>query len=136
MDYTTRLHRLTLALLTLTATISISAQERIYLSGTGIDDTRTWDFKCDKGRNSGKWHKIQVPCNWELQGFGAYTYGRYYTKPGEKPSDEHERSSNTDFMNSRLTRLFSSSYSVTARNLRYPFSDCSEGLVNFTMSAK
>lgn len=64
------------------------AQERIYLSGTGIDDTRTWEFMCDKGQNSGKWKKIEVPCNWELQGFGDYTYGRYYTIRGQKPSDE------------------------------------------------
>ncbi|MBQ8673032.1 MAG: beta-galactosidase [Bacteroides sp.] len=62
--------------------------ERIYLSGTGIDDTRTWEFKCSDGMNSGKWKKIEVPCNWELQGFGAYTYGRWYKVPGEKPSDE------------------------------------------------
>ena len=64
------------------------AQQRIYLSGTGIDDTRTWEFMCDKGQNSGKWKKIEVPCNWELQGFGDYTYGRYYTIRGQKPSDE------------------------------------------------
>lgn len=43
--------------------------ERIYLSGTGIDDTRTWEFFCSGGQNSGKWKKIEVPCNWELQGF-------------------------------------------------------------------
>lgn len=62
--------------------------ERIYLSGTGIDDTKTWEFFCTKGQNSGKWRKIEVPCNWELQGFGEYTYGRWYKVPGEKPSDE------------------------------------------------
>lgn len=62
--------------------------ERIYLSGTGIDDTRTWEFLCSKGQNSGKWKKIEVPCNWELQGFGEYTYGRWYKVPGQKPSDE------------------------------------------------
>lgn len=32
--------------------------------------------------------KIEVPCNWELQGFGEYTYGRWYTIKGAKPSDE------------------------------------------------
>ncbi|WP_458782758.1 sugar-binding domain-containing protein, partial [Phocaeicola dorei] len=62
--------------------------ERIYLSGTGIDDTRTWEFFCSGGQNSGKWKKIEVPCNWELQGFGEYTYGRWYTIKGERPSDE------------------------------------------------
>lgn len=62
--------------------------ERVYLSGTGIDDTRTWEFYCTHGQNSGKWKSIEVPCNWELQGFGNYTYGRWYTIEGEKPSDE------------------------------------------------
>ena len=35
-----------------------------------------------------KWKSMEViPC-WELQGFGEYTYGRYYTIKGAKPSDE------------------------------------------------
>lgn len=62
--------------------------ERIYLSGTGTDYTRTWEFYCSKGQNSGKWKSIEVPSCWELQGFGEYTYGRYYTIKGTKPSDE------------------------------------------------
>ena len=75
-----------------TGSVNVQAQaphpERIYLSGTGIDHTKTWDFFCSDGQNSGKWKKIEVPCNWELQGFGSYTYGRWYKVPGEKPSDE------------------------------------------------
>lgn len=35
--------------------------ERIYLSGTGIDDTRTWDFFCSAGQNSGKWKRSKFP---------------------------------------------------------------------------
>ncbi len=62
--------------------------ERIYLSGTGLDDAKTWEFRCTGGRNSGAWRKIQVPCNWELQGFGDYTYGRWYVNKGAAPSDE------------------------------------------------
>lgn len=62
--------------------------ERIYLSGTGTVYTRTWEFYCSKGQNSGKWKSIEVPSCWELQGFGEYTYGRYYTIKGAKPSDE------------------------------------------------
>lgn len=62
--------------------------ERIYLSGTGTDYTRTWEFYCSKGQSSGKWKSIEVPSCWELQGFGEYTYGRYYTIKGAKPSDE------------------------------------------------
>jgi hypothetical protein len=46
-----------------------------YLSGLGKDDPMKWDFMLTRGRNSGKWTKIGVPSNWELQGFGAYNYG-------------------------------------------------------------
>lgn len=49
--------------------------ERLFLSGTGSDHTKEWDFFCTAGRNSGKWTKIPVPSNWELQGFGKYDYG-------------------------------------------------------------
>ncbi len=55
----------------------IKAQQsnRVYLSGKGNDDTVKWDFFCSAGMNAGKWTTIQVPSNWELQGFGKYDYG-------------------------------------------------------------
>ena len=62
--------------------------EKLYLSGQDADHTATWSFRCSKGMKSGKWQKISVPSCWELQGFGEYTYGRYYKTPGLKPSDE------------------------------------------------
>ena len=49
-----------------------------YLSGTDAENTETWDFWCSAGMNSGKWNTIEVPSCWEQQGFGGYTYGRYY----------------------------------------------------------
>lgn len=48
---------------------------KVFLSGTGSDHTVNWDFYCTAGQNSGKWTKIAVPSNWELQGFGKYNYG-------------------------------------------------------------
>lgn len=70
--------------------LAVSAQttEIQYLSGSGYQDTKTWDFYCSAGMNSGKWSKIEVPSQWELQGFGEYTYGRFYLNKGAKPSDE------------------------------------------------
>lgn len=50
------------------------AQDRKYLSGKSADDAVLWDFKMSTGRNSGYWTQIPVPSNWELQGFGHYTY--------------------------------------------------------------
>lgn len=85
------------AALLLAAAISWTAQgqqphpERIYLSGQGPADAVTWEFRCSKGQRSGAWHPIAVPCNWELQGFGDYTYGRWYTVKEARPSDEEGR---------------------------------------------
>ena len=67
-------------LLTLAAILAVSSlqaqeSERFYLSGTDKDHTRTWDFYCTGGANSGQWTKIEVPSCWELQGFGTYNYG-------------------------------------------------------------
>lgn len=62
-----------------------------YLSGTDASHTVDWSFYCSGGQHSGKWSKIGVPSCWELQGFGEYTYGRYYKKKGGKPSTETGR---------------------------------------------
>jgi beta-galactosidase/beta-glucuronidase len=48
----------------------------IYLSGKGYNNTKTWEFFCTGGRNSGRWTTIEVPSCWEQQGFGNYEYGR------------------------------------------------------------
>lgn len=79
------------AILFLLTTWVVQAQEteRQYLSGTGLGNTVTWQFRVSEGRNSGRWSNIEVPSQWELQGFGEYTYGRWYKKPGVKnPSME------------------------------------------------
>ena len=74
----------------LSAAFSVGAQptERLYLSGGGDGNNPKWDFFCSAGQQSGRWSKIEVPSCWELQGFGSYTFGRYYLKKGAQPSDE------------------------------------------------
>lgn len=49
--------------------------QQVYLSGTGSDDTKPWQFMCSGGMNANKWTTIAVPSCWELQGFGKYDYG-------------------------------------------------------------
>jgi beta-galactosidase/beta-glucuronidase len=56
-------------------TVKAQQTQRVYLSGTGNDNTIKWDFFCSAGMNAGKWTTIPVPSNWELQGFGKYDYG-------------------------------------------------------------
>lgn len=57
-----------------------SKTEIKYLSGIDKDNRVDWDFKIDKGRQSGTWTTIPVPSNWELEGFGVYTYGHDWRK--------------------------------------------------------
>lgn len=82
-----------LSLLCCALTMMVCAQQtqRIYLSGTNAEHTKTWDFYCSGGQNSGKWSKIEVPSCWELQGYGEYTYGRFYRTKGLNPSTESGR---------------------------------------------
>ena len=69
---------------------SVSAQqtETLYLSGTGLGDEKEWSFFCTGGINANKWSKIKVPSQWEIQGFGEYTYGRWYKAGLKNPSME------------------------------------------------
>jgi hypothetical protein len=78
-----------LTVLTLTITLIINASPEneklvLYLSGKGYNETKTWEFFCTGGRNSGNWTKIEVPSCWEQQGFGNYEYGRNNVSFGSK----------------------------------------------------
>ena len=85
--------RLQLVIVALFVALGADAQptQRIYLSGTDVEHPRTWDFYCSGGQNSGRWSTIEVPSCWELQGYGEYTYGRFYRTKGLKPSTETGR---------------------------------------------
>ncbi len=39
--------------------------EKVYLSGTGSDNTKQWEFMCTGGMNANKWATIAVPSCWE-----------------------------------------------------------------------
>ena len=81
----------TLIILSILFSLCVKANETqtIYLSGKGLGDTKTWQFYCSDGMNSKKWSKIEVPSQWELQGFGEYSYGRWYVRRNrEKPPME------------------------------------------------
>lgn len=63
--------------------------EKIYLSGKDFKHPVKWDFMCTDGANSNKWTTINVPSQWELEGFGTYTYGRWYKELNQdEPSKE------------------------------------------------
>ncbi|GLB49325.1 beta-galactosidase [Neptunitalea sp. Y10] len=59
------------------------------LSGTDFEHPVEWDFKVTNGQNSNVWSKINVPSQWETEGFGEYTYGRWYKELNQdEPSKE------------------------------------------------
>lgn len=80
-----------LSVFLLASSTFICAQQthKIMLSGSDFEHPKTWDFKVSEGNNSGKWSTIEVPSQWELQGFGEYTYGRWYKElEQDEPSKE------------------------------------------------
>ena len=71
-----------LLILVLASEARAADTETQYLSGQGKDDPVSWQIMCDHGQNANKWSAIGVPSNWELQGFGIYTYGRLKPEDG------------------------------------------------------
>jgi hypothetical protein len=55
-----------------------------YVSGQDAAHPVVWDFYCTGGRRSGQWTTINVPANWELEGFGRYNYGHDRNKSDEQ----------------------------------------------------
>ena len=64
--------------------------DKIYLSGKDFEHPVQWDFYCTGGNNSQKWSTINVPSQWELEGFGEYTYGRWYKELNQKEPSKEE----------------------------------------------
>src|ERR1700712_2662619 len=88
-----------------------SAQSTVqqYLSGTGNNHTVQWDFFCTKGMNSGKWRTIQVPSNWEQQGFGGYSYGHDKIKTDEQGLYKYRFSAQKEWSNKKVFIVFEGS---------------------------
>ncbi|MGN7810879.1 glycoside hydrolase family 2 TIM barrel-domain containing protein [Flavobacterium sp. 22076] len=78
---------------------NIKAQktDKIYLSGKDFEHPVQWDFYCTDGNNSNVWSKINVPSQWELEGFGEYTYGRWYKELNQKEPSKEEGLYKYDF---------------------------------------
>lgn len=72
--------------------VPAAAQETeiVYLSGRGAGSEVAWDFRFASGRGSGGWTSIQVPGQWEQQGFGTYNYGHDEEKGEDVGLYRHE----------------------------------------------
>jgi hypothetical protein len=84
-----------------------------YLSGTDKDHMVQWDFFCTNGMNSGKWSRIGVPSNWELQGFGTYLYGKTNMAANEKGLYKYEFSVSKDWKKKEVFIVFEGSMTDT-----------------------
>jgi hypothetical protein len=95
--------------------LSASGQktEIVYLSGSGKDHTVQWDFFCTNGMNSGKWSKIGVPSNWELQGFGSYLYGKPNMAANEKGIYRYEFNVSKNWLKKKIYLVFEGSMTDT-----------------------
>ena len=95
--------------------LSVRAQktELQYLSGLDKDHTVQWDFFCTNGMNSGKWSKIAVPSNWELQGFGSYLYGKPNLAANEKGLYKYEFTVSKNWKKKKVYIVFEASMTDT-----------------------
>ncbi|MES1226108.1 MAG: glycoside hydrolase family 2 TIM barrel-domain containing protein, partial [Bacteroidota bacterium] len=84
-----------------------------YLSGTDKDHTVKWDFFCTTGRNSGKWGKIAVPSNWELQGYGTFNYYQDKDNPGETGLYKYRFLTDAAWKNKKINIVFDGSMTDT-----------------------
>lgn len=70
-------------------TVPTPVTDTRYLSGTDKDHTVPWEFMVSAGRRQGEWTTIPVPSNWEMHGFGTYTYGQEKNKAVEEGRYRH-----------------------------------------------
>ena len=106
--------RILALLLTAGSCAAFSQQTQIkYLSGTDKDHTVQWDFYCTGGKNSGKWTKIAVPSNWELQGFGNYNYGHDKVKFDEEGLYKYKFKTEPDWLGKKVFIVFEGSMTDT-----------------------
>ena len=86
-----------------------------YLSGTGSDQTVSWEFKVDEGRKANEWTTIPVPSNWEQFGFGTYNYG--HAKDEERGKEtgyyKYEFSIPSDWRKKQIEIVFEGSMTDT-----------------------
>jgi hypothetical protein len=94
-------------------TITAQKTEIQYLSGLDKDHTINWDFFCTNGMNSGKWSKIAVPSNWELQGFGTYLYGNVNRNADEKGLYKYEFTISKSWEKKKVSIVFEGSMTDT-----------------------
>ena len=103
---------LVLSLLTLIT--SAQKTEKLFLSGTDKDHTKTWDFFCTGGRNSNAWSTIAVPSCWEMQGYGTLSYGnKQEFLPNEKGLYRYPFSVPSDWKDKKIFIVFDGSMTDT-----------------------
>ncbi len=84
-----------------------------FLSGTGIDQTKSWEFMVTEGQRANQWTEIPVPSCWELQGFGTFNYGHDKIKGNETGKYRHSFTVPESWRNKRIFIVFEGSMTDT-----------------------
>ena len=106
-------NRLFLFLFAIACNLHAQQTEVKYLSGTDKDHTVTWDFYCTNGMNSNIWSTIQVPSQWEQQGFGSYLYGKINLTANEKGFYKYKFNVPKHWKNKKIYIVFEGSMTDT-----------------------
>jgi beta-galactosidase/beta-glucuronidase len=96
------------------APVEAQVTESRYLSGTDKDHTVPWEFMVSDGRRRGEWATIPVPSNWEMHGFGTYTYGQEKNKTVEEGRYRHRFDVPAAWKDRRLFLVFEGSMTDTS----------------------
>ena len=86
--------------------------ERLYLSGHDRTDAVSWEFRCSAGARAGEWSKIPVPSNWEMHGFGTFSYCAL--TPSEKGEYKHRFTIPPAWQGRRISLVFDGVMTDTA----------------------
>jgi len=98
---------ITIIILSISFSLSYSQDtELIYLSGRDSENPEEWDFMVTDGMQANTWSKIQVPSNWELEGFGTYNYGHDENKGNEEGLYKHLFTIPENWNNKRIFIVF------------------------------
>ena len=99
----------------ITAQSTPQTGDRLYLSGHDRDDAVRWEFRCTNGPKADQWSTIPVPSNWEMHGFGTFSY--HEDKPADVGDYRHKFTVPSAWAGQRVFLVFDGSMTDTTARL-------------------
>jgi len=95
---------------------AVPTTDRLYLSGHDRDDAVRWEFRCSTdGRAAGEWSTIPVPSNWEMKGFGTFSY--HEDKPADIGEYRHKFKVPATWLDQRVFLVFDGAMTDTTARI-------------------